>query len=75
HNPGKKKVKSGCAREVAPGSGALPIAVAPRWPECMNARKPPSIKGERCASPTHPDPSAPASHGGGSKGYARQPWA
>ncbi|MDQ0173514.1 hypothetical protein [Paenibacillus tundrae] len=39
HNPGKKKVKSGCAREVAPGSGALPIAVAPRWSECMDAKE------------------------------------
>ncbi|MDR6724607.1 hypothetical protein J2W91_003075 [Paenibacillus amylolyticus] len=67
HNPGKEKVKSGYTRLVAPGSGALTIAVAPRWPEYMDARKPPSIKGERFASPAHPDPSAPASHEGSRK--------
>ncbi|MDR6724609.1 hypothetical protein J2W91_003077 [Paenibacillus amylolyticus] len=75
HNPGKEKVKSRRPREVAPGSGAHPIAVAPRWPECMDARKPPSIKGERFASPAHPDPSTPASHEGSRRGYARKPWA
>ncbi|WP_145407934.1 hypothetical protein [Paenibacillus xylanexedens] len=68
HNPGKEKVKSGCLRKVAPGSGALSIAVAPRWSEWLNARKPPSIKGERFASPAQPDPSAPTSHGVSSKG-------
>ncbi|WP_145050292.1 hypothetical protein [Paenibacillus xylanexedens] len=75
HNPGKEKVKSGYTRLVALGSGALSIAVAPRWSECMDARKPPSIKGERFASPAHPDSSTPTSHAGSRMGYARQPWA
>ncbi|MCG7379369.1 hypothetical protein MH215_20420 [Paenibacillus sp. ACRSA] len=38
----------------------------------MDARKPPSIKGERFASPAHPDPSAPASHGGSRRGLCPQ---
>ncbi|PYE44322.1 hypothetical protein DFQ00_12431, partial [Paenibacillus barcinonensis] len=44
---------------VAPALCALSVAVAPRGPECMKARKPPSIKGERSAPPAHHKASAP----------------
>ena len=63
---GKVRGQGRCGRVRVQVAGGIKLRfrslLLPRWPECIGARKPPSIKGERSAPPSHPDPFAPTSH-------------